>query len=69
MEQNVQTLLQEEKEVNTKVQAALQQKKEKLGLIQQEVQILVNDYKQQLEQDMKEKIAQVSGRLRGISRA
>ena len=50
MEANVQTLLQEEKAVNAKVQAALAQKNELLKSIKDQAYIAVQAYKKGLDE-------------------
>ena len=60
MEKNVQQLLAAEREVNNMVQRALKDKREKLGMIKQQVDLEVEKYKQELEADKAQKIAQVS---------
>ena len=60
MEKNVQQLLAAEREVNSMVQRALKDKRDKLGKIKQQVDLEVEKYKQELEAEKAQKIAQVS---------
>ena len=60
MENQVQRLLQSEKEVNRQVQQALEKKRTKLSTIQGEAEIAVKQFKEELEAQMKATVAQVS---------
>ena len=60
MENQVQRLLQSEKEVNRQVQAALENKRKKLSTIQGEAEIAVKQFKEELEAQMTATVAQVS---------
>ena len=60
MENQVQRLLQSEKEVNKQVQAALENKRKKLATIQGEAEIAVKQFKEELEAQMTATVAQVS---------
>lgn len=62
MDKNVERLLQEEKQVNAQVQAALAQKNELLKTIKQEAEIAVREYKKQLEKDQDLHIMKVSSK-------
>ena len=59
MENQVQRLLQSEKEVNKNVQGALEAKRKKLATIQGEAEIAVQAFKKSLEEEMKQKVAHV----------
>ena len=56
----MQRLLQSEKEVNRKVQEALENKRKKLSTIQGEAEIAVKQFKEELEAQMTATVAQVS---------
>merc|ERR1711971_351603 len=58
MENQVQRLLQSEKEVNRQVQQALENKRKKLSTIQGEAEIAVKQFKEELEAQMKATVAQ-----------
>ena len=60
MEQNVQQLLQVERDVNNMVQQALKNKRERLAQIRKQVDIEVEQFKQELESEKNDKIQQVS---------
>ena len=60
MENQVQRLLQSEKEVNRQVQQALENKRKKLSTIQGEAEIAVKQFKEELEAQMTATVAQVS---------
>ena len=60
MESNVQTLLEEEKKVNQKVQAALAEKNNLLKSIKREAEIAVTAYKKELEADFQRQLKEVS---------
>ena len=62
MDKNVERLLQEEKQVNAQVQAALAHKNELLKTIKQEAEIAVREYKKQLEKDQDLHIMKVSSK-------
>ena len=61
MENNVQTLLQEEKKVNAKVQQALAEKNEMLRGIKREANLALDAYRQTLEENHRRALIQVSG--------
>ena len=60
MENQVQRLLQSEKEVNRQVQQALENKRKKLSTIQGEAEIAVKQFMEELEAQMTATVAQVS---------
>ena len=60
MESNVQTLLDQERAVNQKVQAALQAKNQLLKSIKKEAEIAVTAYKKELDDELKNKLREVS---------
>ena len=60
MDKQVENLLQEERKVNLLVKAALQKKREKMAEIQQHTENAVQQERIDLQQELNEKIAQVS---------
>ena len=68
MENSVKQLLEEEKAVNKKVQAALAQKNELLKTIKTEAEISIHTYKKDMEKDFQKKLAIVSIRTNSIWR-
>ena len=57
MDSQVSQLLEEERKVNTKVKAALQQKREKLATIQEHTEKEVAEERRELKQELDAKIA------------
>ena len=67
MESQVQELLQEERKVNTQVKQALQAKREKLATITEHTERAVANEKRELQDELNQKIAQVSKELKNIT--
>ena len=60
MDKNVQRLLEEEQEVNKRVQAAIEKKNELMKSIKKESEIAVRDYKKQLEEQYDNQLNKVN---------
>ena len=69
MDQQVEKLLQEERKMNSLVKQALQQKRDKMAQIQAHTEQAVAQQRRDLNEELAEKIRQVSSVLCGNARA